>query len=51
MTVVENGMRNLYRAMEEVVIMSRYYQGLFLKKPPLTPQKLPNYPRLLRSLG
>jgi len=30
--------------------MSYYYQGLFLKKPPLTPQKLPYCTTLLRSV-
>jgi len=50
MTVLEGTFRNLYRGTDEVAIISCYYQGLFLKKPPLTPQKLLNYTTLLRSL-
>ena len=37
--ILESSFRNLCRIKDEVVIMRYDYQGLFLKKPPLTPQK------------
>ena len=48
--ILQNGLRNFYHFTDQMVITGYYYQGLFLKKPPLTPQKLPNCTTLLRSL-
>jgi len=48
--ILDNSFRNLYRMTDKVVIIKQYYQGLFLKKPPPAPQKLPNNTTLLRSL-
>jgi len=40
MCVVENSFLNPRCVTDEAVIIRHYYQGLFLKKPPLPPQKL-----------
>jgi len=48
--ILGNSFRNLSRVTDKVVIIRDYYQGLFLKKPPLTPQKLFHCTTLLRSL-